>query len=532
MVEGGRKTMKTMNLVGIAAVVLFLAAGIGAASAYTLKLGNLYIPTTGGTGEIPLTLDTAPEGIAGYSVTFHLSNPAAAEIRQVKAPKWADQSFVSISPGTNDVTLRLADVGDAIPATASPPAGGIALGSVVVLGMTKASSSEITVVVNQMDADNGAVILPAVTEGIVDVESPPGWISVTTTGANGAQINLDGNPVAGALTPGQVQAPVGSHQVSVSMANYVASPTEQTVDVVSEQMTPVSFSLLRPVTINVRVGPTGIGTMVTLDNDPALTKPANPTASFTNQPEGSHTVTASATGYYSKTATNSKVIPPGWSVSLTLTKATNDIPPYGSISVNSVPDGARVSIDGKDAEVTTSAKVEMPPGDHTVSVTLAGYKAPEAKTVTVVSGATVKVDFTLEQALPAKVVILPRTMNIGNKGKFLAFVKLPDQLNAADVDKATVICNGAPAERLIRWKVVPHVFAAIFSRSSLVDKEPGDEVPFTVMGTVKMKGGTKGFSGTDLVRVITNNGKGKEETEGVEQMSDAQILTKFKPSSF
>jgi hypothetical protein len=529
MARRDERTMIQINWLGIAAAILLLAAGAGAASAYTLTLGNLNLAQTGVPGEIPLTLDSAPDGIAGYSLTFHITDPLEAEIVAVNLPGWAqDPDFFSVTPGTNDVTLVLADVTDAIGPTPVPPAGGFLLGTVVVQGVTPGASTGITVTVNQMDADNGAVVIPSVVAGTIDVVLPPGAISVSSTPVQGAQIYIDdvvvGNAVTNSVIP---DVPVGLHRVKVSLAGW-AEVTEQTVNVESGVTTPVTFNLVRPVTIIVKTVPSGAD--IILDGEPAG-QTTDTGATFV-RPPGMHTVSVSKTGYYGRSGSKN-IIPPltRWTFSWTLPLATNDVSPYGKIVVDSSPQDALIFVDGAYAGVNTRGFVETNPGKYMVYVTLDGYGRPEAQEATVVAQHDTNLMFTLEPALPVTVSVVPRTLNIANKGKFIAFVRLPDGYQAADVDAKSVSCNGAPAERLIRWKATPRVFGAIFSRGKLAGVEPGDPVTFTLLGDIRTGGETVPISGSDAIRVISSSGKAKEDTDGVEKMTDGQIYDKFKPKS-
>ncbi|MDD4255451.1 MAG: PEGA domain-containing protein [Methanofollis sp.] len=72
-------------------------------------------------------------------------------------------------------------------------------------------------------------------------------------------------------------------------------------------------------------------------------------------------------------------------------------PETGSIAVTSVPSGVAISLDGvTTGQVTNSTLANIPVGEHTVSVTLSGYRAA-SKTVTVSSGQTASVHFVLEK---------------------------------------------------------------------------------------------------------------------------------------
>jgi hypothetical protein len=529
MAAGEERPMKGWNLAGITAVILVLAACAGGASAYTLKLDNLYLASATDTGNIALWLDKAPDGIAGYSVTFHLSNPGAAVIAGVDLPGWADPDFTMVSSGTNDVTLMVADVKDGISPTPTPPAGGFYLGTVKVQGVTKGSSSEITVIVNQMDADNGAVIIPTVTMGIIDVELAPGSIYVTTTGATGAQIYVDDNQVPNAATPFLIpDVPVGNHRVRVSLAGWLPTVTEQTVPVKTEEQATVTFVMARPVTINVRTSPSGAE--IVLDGVPIT---GQKTPSTFTRPAGVHTVSVSMNGYYGASG-SFNIVPPRWSTytfSFTLTPATNDVSPYGKIAVNSIPQDAMIYLDGAYTGANTPGYIETNPGKHSVFLTLEGYGRSDPQEATVVTHGETDLMFTLKPAIMAKTVVVPRTLNLWSKGKFLAFVRLPEGYRAADVYAGSVFCNGAPAERLIRPKATPRLFAAIFSRAKLVAVEPGSDVVFTVSGDVKAGGKAVPFSASDTIRVISSNGKAKEDTDGAEKMTDTQVLQKFMPKN-
>ncbi len=74
---------------------------------------------------------------------------------------------------------------------------------------------------------------------------------------------------------------------------------------------------------------------------------------------------------------------------------TGETPSDGSIAITSEPAGAAIVIDGFDThQVTPVTFNDVPVGDHTVSVSLAGY-LPASETVTVTAGTTAHVAFDL-----------------------------------------------------------------------------------------------------------------------------------------
>jgi len=71
--------------------------------------------------------------------------------------------------------------------------------------------------------------------------------------------------------------------------------------------------------------------------------------------------------------------------------------PVGNISVTSNPPGAAIAIDGNDTGLITPATIEkIPPGTHSVSVTLSGYQS-SSQTVSVSADTTTQAVFSLVQ---------------------------------------------------------------------------------------------------------------------------------------
>jgi hypothetical protein len=131
--------------------------------------------------------------------------------------------------------------------------------------------------------------------------------------------------------------------------------------------------------------------------------------------------------------------------------------------------------------------------------------------------------------VPVKVRIVPNTLNTARKGKFVAFITLPSNYRAADVDAKSVICEGAPALRLIRIKAFPNTFAAIFNRDKLVNVKPGDRVKLTVTGTITKNGQKVGFSESDIIKVTSKKVTTNEAIDDVEKMTDEKVFSQFNP---
>jgi len=112
---------------------------------------------------------------------------------------------------------------------------------------------------------------------------------------------------------------------------------------------------------------------------------------LTNIPVGDHTVSVNLAGYRSASQTVPVSAGQTAPVHFALEEET------GSISVTSVPFGASISLDGvSTGQQTNTTLTGIPVGDHTISVTLAGYEAA-SKTVAVSAGQTASVHFALEK---------------------------------------------------------------------------------------------------------------------------------------
>jgi hypothetical protein len=525
-VELGGKTMTTKHLISTLAVLLVLASCVCAVSANTLTVGSKVFATVGEQGDIDLYLDSAPTGLSGYKVTFTITDSSVADILDVKYPTWsvADYRYSSAGPNNpNNVNIKVADVTDGIPVSARA----IYLGSVTVIGKQAGKETPITVTVNLMDDNDGSAVNPTVVPGSIKVDVPPGSIQVSSTPI-GAKIYLDGADTG--LTTSTPYTTLnlvtaGVHTVKVSLSGYVDAA--QDVTVVSGQPVPVSFALRRPVTIIVKSVPTSADIYI---NGQKMVPPTDYT--FTGMPAGTYTVQVTKSNYYSKSTT--RTLSPGvtstFSFTLSISNEIEPPPKYGSIAIDSTPPGATVIIDGTpQIDLQTPATIETSVGPHDVTVKLDTYLTPPVQTVTVERDTTKSVTFTLESAVPAIVKIVPRSLNIASKGAFVAFVTLPTGYKAADVDAKSVVCEGAPALRLIRVKLFPRTFAAIFSREKLVNVKAGDSVPLTVVGTIKYNGQNVKFAGSDTIKVISKKGTLKEDIEGVDKMTDEKVFSQFNP---
>ena len=106
--------------------------------------------------------------------------------------------------------------------------------------------------------------------------------------------------------------------------------------------------------------------------------------------------------------------------------------------------------------------------------------------------------------------IRPKTLNLGSKGVFTAFIMLPEDFpagyNVTDINISTVECEGAPADS--KKRIDGDKFIAKFNRQNLTtvpEPDIGGNVTLNVTG--KFYDGTP-FEGNDTIRVINKTAGG------------------------
>jgi hypothetical protein len=219
--------------------------------------------------------------------------------------------------------------------------------------------------------------------GVLEVSSTPASARVFIDGT------LEGtSPVSREVSP-------GVHTVRIVYPGYVEFQMETTV--VSGKTIPVA-AVLVPVSISsgrVEISSTPPGAATTVDG--AI---FGPTPLAVNAKEGSHTVRLTMAGYQEYLATvmvtagetlpvsatlvpfPAKTTPPTATPRATVTKGASGT---GSLAFTSLPDGARVYLDGTYVGVTPAEVLTVPVGEHQVLFTLAGYR-DSSYTVTVRAG--------------------------------------------------------------------------------------------------------------------------------------------------
>jgi hypothetical protein len=280
--------------------------------------------------------------------------------------------------------------------------------------------------------------------------------------------------------------------------------------------------------------------------------------------EGKYSVIATRDGYYPYSATvtitalqTNTLLP--WNMELKPTGQNGedlDPTPLGGVLVNSDQDPSLVWIGRWISDSAAPSgfrppnmnEFEHPPNldtptlepkwleagfSYDIYVTKDGFKPSAKQTVYIQTRTPYRVPVNLffhlepeQPPVPARVLIVPQILNIGRTGYFLAFVKLPSGYKAADVVEGSVSCEGAPAIRLIRVKLFPQIFVAIFNRKDLQNVQLGDQT-MDVVGTIRKSGGNVLFGGSDTIKVTNKKVTTKEDVDSVMTLTDTQIFTKF-----
>jgi len=129
--------------------------------------------------------------------------------------------------------------------------------------------------------------------------------------------------------------------------------------------------------------------------------------------------------------------------------------------------------------------------------------------------------------VPLNIKIVPKTINLGSKGYFLAFVRLPEAYKGATIDMRTVSCSGAPAVRMMKLKIFPRMVGFVFKTSELNNVEVGKRVTLNVEGELENKGSTYTFTGSDDVKVISKPTWQPDDIKDVSKVSDDQLFKQY-----
>jgi len=208
-----------------------------------------------------------------------------------------------------------------------------------------------------------------------------------------AEIFIDGAD-QGVKTPFTVtDLPVGIHTFALKLAGYNDTAGSVTVAGGSTIQVYAELSPSTPTTGSLYIASVPGEAEIFIDGvDQTVKTPST----ITNLTPGSHTVKLTKTGYTD--FTGSVTITAGTTSYLSATLTI--LPGIGTLEISSTPAGARVFIDGADAEKVTPATItNLSSGDHTYKLVLSGYKdATGTSTIEAGKTTTVSVPMTKTEA--------------------------------------------------------------------------------------------------------------------------------------
>jgi PKD repeat protein len=162
-----------MNMVSLkrisfsAVVLLWLAFIVTGASAAVLSIENGQVIAIGSTASMNMTLDSAPTGLAGYSINVTIGDPSVANIISVSFPAWAILNDTTPAPPNSSCRLKATDLNGQV----QDGATNINLATVTIRGL-KGGVTPVNITLNLMNDDDDVVLTPTIVSGTFTVNVP------------------------------------------------------------------------------------------------------------------------------------------------------------------------------------------------------------------------------------------------------------------------------------------------------------------------------------------------------------------------
>jgi len=245
-------------------MVVVLAGLIGLTAAATVIVGGGQISPVGNQIDVPVTLDSAPNGLSYYKITAVVADPSVAIITGVKYPAWVNSALTSTGPlPAGSVSMKGADLSGSI----SPGSTNVPLATITVQGL-KAGTTTISTSVDSMFDVNFSQFGGT-------VGGQPGTVQVTG--------NATPTPTVTTTTPATTATTV-----------VTTSPTTQPTTTVTTTSTETTMPTTEPTSTETTVVTTSPTTQPTT---PVTTVPTTaPTTSPPSGPTGSVYLSTTPTG--------------------------------------------------------------------------------------------------------------------------------------------------------------------------------------------------------------------------------------------
>jgi hypothetical protein len=146
--------------------LVFLCLLCTPAAAAEINAGSIALDGAGETASVPITIDEAVAGLAGYTIDISVTNPSVAEIIAVDYPGWASLSQSTSLPA-GEVRVKAVDINREVEAGAT----NIPIATVTVKGQAPGSTT-FTISPVRISDDNGEGIPSAPVQNALTVSGP------------------------------------------------------------------------------------------------------------------------------------------------------------------------------------------------------------------------------------------------------------------------------------------------------------------------------------------------------------------------
>jgi PKD repeat protein len=319
---------------GCMIVLMAVASGSGEG---IVRGGDCTIPAPGGSVSCTITMDSVTRGLSEYDITVTVEDPTVAEIAGIQFPAWAGLNSRGKCPATT-LTFKAADSGNKI----HQGDRNVVLATLTIRGI-RDGTTHLQVKINKMKDDEGAVYTTTAAGGTIKVGSGVGH-------ATDSVIPTDPVPGGTTATPTPASTPTPDRE-SQDKSQYSLLP--------AVSPTPAEGGLY--------IASSPQGAEIFLDGQAAGITPLL----MEQIPAGDHTLSLSKDGFidlvYGTVRVETGLVTRITDIRLTPVSTT------GTVSIDSVPRGAEVRLDGV-AYGATPLIVSLDEGMYPLELTCPGYQ--------------------------------------------------------------------------------------------------------------------------------------------------------------
>ncbi len=210
---------------GLVLGIIICLFSFGAVSATTIQASAVSISEVGQSMEIPVTMDTVSNGLAGYKIQVAFSSPGVATITGVTMPDWVGLKNVDATFPAESVNITAVDLSDSI----KSGAGSVTMATLTVKGVS-AGTTDLVITASELTDDNGDSI---------QFTAQQAGITVAGSGGSSEVIaNTSPTAIVTEAPSEQPLAPVATTTITPLVTNSPAAVPTDSTDVVVPLATP------------------------------------------------------------------------------------------------------------------------------------------------------------------------------------------------------------------------------------------------------------------------------------------------------